>query len=472
MSAKNSKIASQAIKEMQEINEATKKVGKEMVNSLLSEAIKTALREAVDEDDDEVVVQDDETNGAEAQASAPADTAETAETEAETPVDDASAGAEEDVDAQAGGEDSWDNYEQYKVGDDTYDLSGEEDYDNVVKVYKLLKDDDQIIVKKEGNKIELKDNENDAEYVIDLGMGEADDVNAGEPAGDEAASEPTGDEVEVAADNVDGEEEELKENKKTKKTMKEQKEVIFEIDLGYTDNYQDKDPIDGLSMTEPSKSGKDWHKGVPTGTEKPWAGSSKDKGEPFEKTINEEDVEECGTAGTCENEEPEIDEGTNVTLSNRRKKSKSHSPQGKETPRTAHHDSQNGNYKPIEEEVKKIKAENKALKEAVVELRSSLRESYMTTLNLGKITKLFLENTTTHAEKVDIINRFSNEAKTPEQSKALYESINKSLKDSKPAQVVESKSMTVEGSKINENKSNKPKDLLDTIDFMNRVMKY
>ena len=45
--------------------------------------------------------------------------------------------------------------------------------------------------------------------------------------------------------------------------MKESKEVLFEVDLGYTDNYQDKDPIAGLSNNEPSKV-VNLGKGVPT----------------------------------------------------------------------------------------------------------------------------------------------------------------------------------------------------------------
>src|SRR5574344_37676 len=91
-------------------------------------------------------------------------------------------------------------------------------------------------------------------------------------------------------DNLGGEDtNNIFENKKTRKPMKESKEVLFEVDLGYTDNSQDKDPIAGLSNNEPSKSGKSWHKGVPTGTQKPWAGETKSKGKPFEKTVNEED---------------------------------------------------------------------------------------------------------------------------------------------------------------------------------------
>ena len=37
-----------------------------------------------------------------------------------------------------------------------------------------------------------------------------------------------------------------KKSRKTMKESKERKEVLFEVDLGYTDNYQDEDPISGL----------------------------------------------------------------------------------------------------------------------------------------------------------------------------------------------------------------------------------
>ena len=73
--------------------------------------------------------------------------------------------------------------------------------------------------------------------------------------------------------------------------------------LGYTDNYQDKDPIEGLSMTDNSKNTNDWHKGVPTGTEKPWPGKKTEK--VFEITLNddadiEQPIEETYTRGAVQ----------------------------------------------------------------------------------------------------------------------------------------------------------------------------
>jgi hypothetical protein len=121
-------------------------------------------------------------------------------------------------------------------------------------------------------------------------------------------------------------------------------------------------------------------------------------------------------------------------------------------------------------ELKTIKNENKELKKAIMELRKNLNEAYITNVNLGKITKLFLENTTSKEEKIDIVNRFSNEAKTVEQSAALYESINKQLKKNQQINLNES-STTANGTKdLNEQKIYKSNDLLKTIDLMGRVL--
>jgi hypothetical protein len=132
----------------------------------------------------------------------------------------------------------------------------------------------------------------------------------------------------------------------------------------------------------------------------------------------------------------------------------------------------NKGYEDVVNENKKLKKDIKVLKEAIMAFRKDLNEAYVTNANLGKITKLFLENTTSQSEKVDIVNRFSNEAKTIEQSKALYESIKRELNKTNPTFNI-NESVSVKSSKlINEDKVYKSADLIKTIDFMNRVMNY
>ena len=127
-------------------------------------------------------------------------------------------------------------------------------------------------------------------------------------------------------------------------------------------------------------------------------------------------------------------------------------------------------YEDVVNENKKLKKTVKELKEAIIAIKGNLSEAYVTNANLGKITKLFLENTTSQAEKVDIVNRFSNEAKTIEQSKALYESIKRELNKT-TTNVSINESVKVENKELNENKVYKSEDLIKTINFMERVLK-
>ena len=152
-----------------------------------------------------------------------------------------------------------------------------------------------------------------------------------------------------------------------------------------------------------------------------------------------------------------------------RTSSKNNMPKGRKeyAPKVGRHNSFAGEYTETVNE--SLKKENKELKQAIVAIRKNLSEAYVTNANLGKITKLFLENTTSQAEKVDIVNRFSNEAKTIEQSNVLYESIKRELNSSKPSLNI-NESKTAKGTQmINENKVYKSDDLIKTIDLMNRI---
>ena len=526
MSAKNNKsVASQALLEMDAITSAIKEESKNTLNTLLAEAVRNALREGCEEEEDkEYDIVDDENdandNEDDSNDDAKSDVDENDDVEMgdEVPQQEAPEApmgndAPQQEAPENGEDEGWDEFSQYQAGDNTYDLTGENDYEKVVKVYKLLKDDDQVVVRQDGNTIQLSDNEAGTEYVIDLGdegeEPEATSVDSGEMSDEEMPineSEYAGfendlddengdidlefeDDIETEdskiddlertilalkekisnlEDNFESDENNIYENRKTRKPMKESKEVLFEVDLGYTDDYQDKDPIAGLSNDEPSKSGKSWHKGVPTGTKKPWAGETKSKGKPYGNTVNEED------GGEDIGGEMPVEEGAMSVSSQsvgKETKTRTSGPRRENARMVAKNVSTaEKGYEDIVNENKKLKKEVKALKEAVLAIRKNLSEAYVTNANLGKITKLFLENTTSQSEKIDIVNRFSNEAKTIEQSKALYESIKRELSKTNPTLNI-NESATANGSKaLNENKVYKSDDLIKTIDFMNRVM--
>jgi hypothetical protein len=158
------------------------------------------------------------------------------------------------------------------------------------------------------------------------------------------------------------------------------------------------------------------------------------------------------------------------------KETKSNKSSNAQLPQVSKNVSVAGNYEEVKlaesilAKSEAILKENKELKATLSKVKSALQEALMVNVNLGKVTKLFLENSTTHKEKVDIINRF-NEAKTIDQSNALYESIKRELSSAKQQNVMlESKSMTTNGTQqINESKVYESADLLNIRDFMKRM---
>ena len=455
------KTVSEALLEMDKVSKNLKEESKATLSSLLSEAIREYLNEEIggeeEEKEEEYSIEDDSTENDADDASV-----ETG-AEEEVPTEEPEENVEDLNEPEEGDGDEWSGLDDFKVDDETYDLTtGEKGDETLVKVYKLLKDTDQVVVKKDGDNVSLKDNETGAEYVIDLGGDE-----------DTPIAEENDFEFEFDEDEVEPETEEMN-NDEEDETMKEGKDMVYEIDLGYTDNYQDKDPIQGLSNNEPSKSGKSWHKGVPTGTEKPWASKGDDA--PFDEkaSCNEEELlTDIAADDLTSTEEMPVEEGTNVTLPNRRKQSKSHSMQQKDYPKVAHHDSQNGDYKALEEMCKKLQKENKEMKAMIPQIKKAMNESVLVNYKLGRIVKLISENATTRKEKIDIINRFNENAKTINETKALYESIKRELNvaaSSKKTPMLES-TIKAEKPQVVETTVYQSNDLKEMLDFMKRMEK-
>ena len=375
--------------------------------------------------------------------------------------------------------DEWAEFDKYKVSDDEYDFTNAED-EEIVKVYKLMKNDDQILVHKDDNgNVNIQDNETGAEYLIKLD--DDDDVV---------------EDVEGADDF--GAEDDFENDNDMNESTERMFELVLEYDsnVGYTDNYQKKDVMTNPGMSEPGKNVNDWDAGVPHGTEKPWSGypNKKNKADkPFNagkgKQLEKEDTELEGD---------ELAEATNVGgFVQQNSTSKSHVPnsngrsarsaskggkriKGTATPRYNSGDvdvtvTVNGDEKTNESFMRranKVLSENKELKTTLTDVMQSLKEAAVTNHNLAQIIKLISENTTSQDEKREIITRFSKEAKTINDSKNLYEAISRELKKANKMNITEEKSLTVDGSKkINETTIYKSQDMLDSLDLMHRMMK-
>lgn len=371
------------------------------VRSLLDEAVRDTYAKLLSEDDDKDYSEDevDDTNSDAANESlddsADDDTSnedefssdddDTADADMEQSSDDEAdePSSEEEItvtkDGDGDGDDEWAEFDKYKVSDDEYDFSDAED-EEIVKVYKLMKNDDQILVHKDDdNKVSIQDNETGAEYLIDMG----------------AHDEPSYDE---GADDFGAEDNEYDD-------MNESTERMFELvleynsNVGYTDNYQNKDVMTNPGMSEPGKNVNDWDAGVPHGTEKPWSKKSKKSDNPFNaskgKQVDEEMEEPQGDMGGDEqvnelktNAEHTANIGstsrTDGPNNPRRRKARNfHTAQGGQVRGTANNPYSGGVDESILRRVNNALSENKELKSTLTGVMKSLKEAAVTNHNLS-----------------------------------------------------------------------------------------
>jgi len=476
-----SKVVRESLLDYNTLANSLKENTESAVKALLGEAVRDTYAKLLSEDDDK----DYEEGEVEDTSSDIANDAESSDV-----VDDGQADADAGMDAEGGdveggeleggeepiegdpvddgavegeGGDEWAEFDKYKVSDDEYDFTNAED-EEIVKVYKLMKNDDQILVHKDDNgNVNIQDNETGAEYLINLG----DNDDSFDSSDDEVITDDS------AEDDFENNMDDM--NESTERMF----ELVLEYDsnVGYTDNYQKKDVMTNPGMSEPGKNVNDWDAGVPKGDSKPWSGypGKKNKADkPFnagkgKELEEEENLEE--SAAEC---------GGRMGAHGRMMGTKSHNPikAKKNSPMNQHHVSTAGEYdgNPTNESfIKRANAvleENKELKSTLTDLMEQLKKVSVTNHNLAQIIKLVSENTTSKDEKKEIINRFKNEGKTIEASQALYESISRELQKTNKMNITEEKSLTVEGSqKINETPIYKSQDLLDSLDLMHRMMK-
>jgi len=480
------------------------------VKNLLSETVRDTYAKLLSEDFTEDEVDDDDNVNGEVKDTADAGVSDAADG-GEEPIE-GMGNAEDGMDADAEGEDAlasdgeepvegegmesegdaegddWAEFDKYKVSDDEYDFSNAED-EEIVKVYKLMKNDDQILVHKDDDKVKIQDNETGAEYIVDLGGEEAAGVAAVEPGEDEPSAEVdlSGEGGDEGAGFEDSEGSDVaddfsdKDDLNNEDDMNESTERMFELvleydsNVGYTDNYQKKDVMTTPGMSEPGKNVNDWDAGVPKGKSKPWSGKKGDKSEnqPFDgekgKTV-EESIHTVTQNGpqrrsTTTIQAPDTSRSEKVGRNLRLAKIPG---QKKGTGEAAY----TGVDESIVKRVNKTLKENKELKETLTTVMASLKEAAVTNHNLAQIIKLISENSTTKEEKEEIIRKFANEAKTIDASKTLYESISNDLKKAKKMNITEDKNLSVESSKkINETPIYKSQDIMESLDLMHRMMR-
>jgi hypothetical protein len=353
----------------------------------------------------------------------------------ELPADDLDAEAGElDLDAE-GSED----YDAEGSEDYEFDLTGESD-ENVISVYKKLANNDEIEVVSP-NEVKIKDPISGSEYNVKFGEGaptvapilpaaptvaasdldaevgglDADSTEVEADLDDETPIED--DSTELDLDSEEDDDDELGES------------IVFEIAMSDDDELAE-DIVRGKGHDKELQN-TSMETGDIEGTKAPESTDvEKDVETAFPNKTPHAKAEGPMVMGESDDEEEAIEESIPVGNAQARRVP------GKATPikgpGAKSVDEANQRYIDLLAETKKKDDLIEEFKKALSKFRHALGETVVFNQNLTYATKLFLENSTTSTEKLNILERFDNEAKTIEESKALYKSIGKELGSKTP----------------------------------------
>ena len=365
------------------------------------------------------------------------------------------------------------------VDDDVLDMTGASE-DEVLKVFKAMKPEDGIVVKKDGDTVQFSDDGN--EYIIKLDNEEEEAEEAPEAPEDEPElPEGLNEDETVYEIELDEEDEDQPFTEKAKAKKGEPKESV-----NVTDTVGDDDPFDKKSEAQVGKGVKklqaneqegtkrpgtpvpgtgnpttkepgkgngsaEWakdheHPGTPPKGTKPAEKKEPGKGGTNAKQVEDhpgtapkgtgdpvmkepkEGMEECDECGDGEVKEVEATEAARVIWN-------AHGSKG-----ASDHASTLGKAKTIfkagsgvelNEEVETLRKQNGEYKKALLLFKDKLNEVALFNANLAHSTRLFTEHSTTKQEKLSILKRFDS-ISTMTESKQLFNTIKGELDTAKP----------------------------------------
>jgi hypothetical protein len=484
---------------------------KESLSSLLDEKVNRSLRQMLAESDNDSYEEEVDTDKPEFNPEPENnDSDEGGAPEGDDPDINVDLGSGDDnADGCDGGEcgdgaeggDVWDEVSDCMDSDGEYDLRGK-DIKTVLKVIQNMDTNDGLrIIKNDDDSATVETEDGETEFVIDI----TDDGDNAEPNDFENEMNPDGDAIDgndgmdhegdadaaeggegmmddinlgdIESDNQgdDGEMSfELELGDDNDKTQNDDMVNEGNVNLGYTDNYQNKS-----AMTMPTDKGEGegdsrFDDGAPKGganNKKRWVGhDGQNGGNPYSQKTKQpmtEETNECG-ANECNNEcneetifemeipdapssmgAPSVSEGAstitrNNAYVNSTGRNQIHSPEQDDKVRNGHREAgqkrgtgdgrgTNGTNESqqriaaIERQASAVLAENKELKDIAAQIKKQLNEAVLINASLAKVIKLITENATSRGEKINILNRF-NKVQSLNECKNLYEQISNELK--------------------------------------------
>ena len=344
--------------------------------------------------------------------------------------------------------------------DEPIDLTKHSD-EEVMKVFKLMGPNDQIIVTKDNSgNINLKDGGNDTEYML-VGENEEENWNQEMSEDDDDDSdemdmsyinnqdmETTNDSsIEDIINDVFGSSEEMGEQDDEDSEVvyevemdeqdeeDEDSEVVYEIEMDEQDEEgeEDEDDDDDDFMSESKMSIKP--KGVGMGSPKFKYSSKPNQGQGFKTKMKQGNLK-MGTGKP----KFEFKEGENLDMEMTEVKPKFKKFETKEASRTYGNGSKSGRglrkgitpnrnltfESKTNNEIQILREKNEEYRKALNVFRNKLTEVAVFNSNLAYATRLFTEHTTSKHEKINILRRFDG-VESIKESKNLYKSIKDEL---------------------------------------------
>ena len=380
-------ILEQALLQVQDLEEAVKANAKGILASTMKEELNDVLNESMEQEE----VEGNETPITEDEQDMPISEQEIEDEEGnddETSINDEPA---DDVDPDMEDEEGEDESDdELSIDDEDEDFSlpmdseeeGEDEVldmtdasdDEVLKVFKSMKPEDGIVVKRDGDNVELEDG--DDEYIIKL---DDEESEVEETEYNEEVSEEDVEESEVSETDM---EEEVSEEE-----VSETDDTVYEIEL--EDVSEEEVSEEEVSEEEVSEE------------------------EIDESEVSEEEMEE-EVSEEEESHEEEVDEAA-------RTKSNVHGDKGGAN-RAGIKSKTKYKAGAINEEVETLKKQNGEYKKALVLFKEKLNEVAVFNANLAYATRLFTEHSTTRQEKLNILKRFDSVTSLTE-SKSTYKVI-------------------------------------------------
>ena len=448
MSNKKS-LVEEAIIQMKNLEETVAQNAKGILASTMKKEIKDLVKESIvsEEDDEEIdtnVKMDMDTDSDED------------DVEMDMDVDSDEDDTDMDMDADSDEDDvemdmDVDSDEDDMDMDEPIDLTKHSD-EEVMKVFKLMGPNDQIIVTKDNSgNINLKDGGNDTEYML-VGENEEENWNQEMSEDDDDDSdemdmsyinnqdmETTNDSsIEDIINDVFGSSEEMGEQDDEflddEVSEDEDSEVVYEIEMDEQDEEGEEDEEDDYDfMSESKMSIKP--KGVGMGSPKFKYSSKPNQGQGFKTKMKQGNLK-MGTGKP----KFEFKEGENLDMEMTEVKPKFKKFETKEASRTYGNGSKSGRglrkgitpnrnltfESKTNNEIQILREKNEEYRKALNVFRNKLTEVAVFNSNLAYATRLFTEHTTSKHEKINILRRFDG-VESIKESKNLYKSIKDEL---------------------------------------------